>query len=316
MKRPAFQFYPADWRKDVELQSCSMAAQGLWINVMCVAHECEPYGYLTVNGKAMNAAQLGRQVGLSARESEVLLAELLDAGVAKRTVDSIIYSKRMVADEDLRNRRADGGKGGSEHGVRGGESGVKGGRPRKPKGGLITPLSGSEKPPPSSSSSSSTSVINTNTSHALGTPPPEARAVDNPSPSPGPSVADQASAAMARAGIPDVSPSHPELLAMVNRGVTPEMFGNAAIKSVAKGKGFAYAIGVLNGQLGDAAGLASGAVVGQVPWDENRQSVDATGERLGLGPWCGNPVQELFSAYTARVRAALENRQQNNSGDC
>lgn len=62
MKRPAFQFYPADWRKDVELQSCSMAAQGLWINAMCIAHECEPYGHLTINNKAMTPAQLGRQV--------------------------------------------------------------------------------------------------------------------------------------------------------------------------------------------------------------------------------------------------------------
>ena len=84
MKRPAFQFYPADWRKDVELQSCSMAAQGLWINVMCLAHECEPYGHLTINGKAMTPAQLGRQVGLSARECETLLDELIDAGVARK----------------------------------------------------------------------------------------------------------------------------------------------------------------------------------------------------------------------------------------
>ena len=30
MKRPAFQFYPSDWRKDMALQSCSVAARGLW----------------------------------------------------------------------------------------------------------------------------------------------------------------------------------------------------------------------------------------------------------------------------------------------
>ena len=52
-------------RKDVELQSCSMAAQGLWINAMCLAHECEPYGHLTVNGKGMTVPQLARQVGLA-----------------------------------------------------------------------------------------------------------------------------------------------------------------------------------------------------------------------------------------------------------
>ena len=155
MKRPAFQFYPADWRKDVELQSCSMAAQGLWINVMCLAHECEPYGHLTINGKGMTPAQLGRQVGLSAKECESLLTELLDSGVARRTDKGVIFNSRMVRDEDLRNRRAAGGSGGAEHGIKGAEAGSKGGRPTKDKGGLETPLPGFEKPPPSSSSSSS-----------------------------------------------------------------------------------------------------------------------------------------------------------------
>jgi hypothetical protein len=157
VKRPAFQFYPADWRKDVELQSCSMAAQGLWINVMCVAHECEPYGHLTVNGKGMTSAQLGRQVGLSGKEADALLVELMEAGVARRTADGTIYSKRMVADEDLRNRRATGGQAGAEHGGKGAKDGSKGGRPKIDKGGLETPLPGFEKPPPSSSSSSSPS---------------------------------------------------------------------------------------------------------------------------------------------------------------
>lgn len=164
-KRPAFQFYPADWRKDVELQSCSMAAQGLWINAMCIAHECEPYGHLMVNGRPMNTAQLGRQVGLSAKECEGLVSELLDAGVARRNEEGALFSKRMVQDEITRNARAAGGKTGAEHGAKGASHGKKGGRPAQPKGGSETPLTGNEttpllgfeEPPPSSSSSSSPS---------------------------------------------------------------------------------------------------------------------------------------------------------------
>ncbi len=155
MKRPAFQFYPADWRKDVELQSCSMAAQGLWINAMCIAHECEPYGHLTINGRGMNTAQLGRQVGLSAKEADALLSELFDAGVARRTDEGVYFSQRMVDDEALRNARAAGGKAGAEYGIKGAEAGSKGGRPKAGKGGLETPLVDDEKPPPSSSSSTS-----------------------------------------------------------------------------------------------------------------------------------------------------------------
>jgi len=146
MKRPAFQFYPADWRKDVELQSCSMAAQGLWINAMCLAHECTPYGHLTVNGKPMTPAQLGRQVGLSAKETEALVAELHEAGVLDKGEGDVIFSRRMVRDEHLRNVRADAGR--------------LGGNPNllKQKDKQEVNQTAKQKLTPSSSSSSSTSV--------------------------------------------------------------------------------------------------------------------------------------------------------------
>lgn len=152
-KRPAFQFYPADWRKDMALQSCSVAARGLWIDMLCIAHECDPYGHLTVNGKPMTAAQIGRHTGLTERECARLVAELESAGVVSRAEDGALYSRRMVRDEDLRSRRAEGGKAGSEHGAKGAEHGSKGGRPKKERGDSKPPL----EPPPSSSSSSSSS---------------------------------------------------------------------------------------------------------------------------------------------------------------
>ena len=64
-------------RKDAALQSCSLAAQGLWMNALCIAHECEPYGHLTINGQPMTVAQLGRLVGATAREAQALVDELL-----------------------------------------------------------------------------------------------------------------------------------------------------------------------------------------------------------------------------------------------
>lgn len=153
MKRPAFQFYPADWRKDMALQSCSVAARGLWVDMLCIAHECEPYGHLTVNGRPMTPAQIGRHTGLTERECTRLVVELEDAGVLSRTESGAIYSRRMVRDEEIRQSRAEGGKAGSEHGAKGAEHGKKGGRPRKVTGDKKPPL----QPPPSSSSSSSTS---------------------------------------------------------------------------------------------------------------------------------------------------------------
>ena len=157
MKRPAFQFYPADWRKDAALQSCSVAAQGLWINLLCISHECEPYGHMIVNGKPMTNAQISRLVGLSVKECDKLVGELEDSGVASRSAEGALFSRRMVKDEGLRNVRAAGGEGGKNFGALGAEHGKKGGRPPKVRGVIKPPI----EPPPSSSSSSSTSV-NTN----------------------------------------------------------------------------------------------------------------------------------------------------------
>ena len=166
-KRPAFQFYPSDWVSDPALKSCSLAARGLWIDMLCIAHASEPYGHLTVNGKPMTAAQLARMVGAHERECARLLTELEDAGVLSRTDAGIAYSRRMVRDEEFRKLRAEHGAKGAEHGVKGAEHGAKGGRPKRTKGGSETPLNhdgrGVSKPPlsppiyppPSSSSSSS-----------------------------------------------------------------------------------------------------------------------------------------------------------------
>lgn len=151
MKRPAFQFYPADWRKDPALSICSLAARGLWIELMCIMHEADEYGTLKVNGKGMTLQQIARMVGESPATTKKLLDELDDAGVFSRTNDGAIYSRRMIRDENLRAIRAAGGQAGKSFGQLGAEHGKKGGRPRKETGVKKPPL----EPPPSSSSSSS-----------------------------------------------------------------------------------------------------------------------------------------------------------------
>lgn len=163
-KRPAFQFYPGDWRKDVELRSCTIAARGLWVDLMCVMHDCEPYGHLVLNGKPMNPAQISGQIGLPPTQVKKLLQELIDNGVARQTEAGLIYSKRMVDDEERRNRAAqigrENGAKGAEFGAKGAEHGKKGGRPRKEKGGDEGGNKPPQNPPSSSSSSSSSSEEN------------------------------------------------------------------------------------------------------------------------------------------------------------
>lgn len=110
MKRPSFQFYPADWRKDPALSACSLSARGLWIELICIAHEAGTYGVLSINGKPMAPAQIARMVGESPSTVVKLLAELEDAGVFSRDEQGCIFSRRMVKDEHVRNVRADAGR--------------------------------------------------------------------------------------------------------------------------------------------------------------------------------------------------------------
>ena len=109
MKRPAFMFYPGDWLRDTALMSCSMSAQGLWIKMICLMHEGTPYGHLKVNNKVILPESLARMTGLTSTEIKGYLEELEEAGVFSRDGECIV-SRRMIRDEEIRNKRAEGGK--------------------------------------------------------------------------------------------------------------------------------------------------------------------------------------------------------------
>ena len=118
MKRPSFQFYPSDWLRDTALRSCSAGARGLWIDMICFMHEGSPYGYLKVGEKVILADNLHRMVGETLEVVQGWLHELELAGVFD--VDNgIICSRRMIRDEELRQKRAEGGKLGGNPNLKG-----------------------------------------------------------------------------------------------------------------------------------------------------------------------------------------------------
>ena len=94
-------FWPQDWQRDPALRACSLAARGLWMELLCIAHESEPYGHVTLNGRAMTEAEVASIVGRPRREILPLIAELERAGVFSRTAEGVIYSRRLVRDADL-----------------------------------------------------------------------------------------------------------------------------------------------------------------------------------------------------------------------
>lgn len=137
---PWAKFWWEKWLGDAGLRSCSVAARGVWMDLLCLAAREQPFGHISINGRPATTDQLSRFIGIPAAELETHLNELEDAGVFSRrgsvrsesdgeaeeaaqkleaegvfpkVQDGTIYSRRMVRDlhkyrEDVRNGRRGG----------------------------------------------------------------------------------------------------------------------------------------------------------------------------------------------------------------
>lgn len=109
MKRPAYQWYPGDWKRDTAVQSCSFEARALWREMLDIMHDGKPYGHLTTDKVALTAADLARRLHVTTLKVERWLRELESWKVFSKTPKGVIYSRRMVRDEKVRHARAAGG---------------------------------------------------------------------------------------------------------------------------------------------------------------------------------------------------------------
>ena len=88
MKRPAFQFYAADWRGNAKLRRCTHAERGIWIEVMCLMHDSEEYGVLRWPLK-----DLAQAVNCRLQELRSLVAkDVLKGGDDQ--INALIYTPR------------------------------------------------------------------------------------------------------------------------------------------------------------------------------------------------------------------------------
>lgn len=98
-------FFWADWLSDTNLRRCSPAARGLWMDMLCVAAQGEPAGYVTLDAQA-----IGRIGGIGAAQAAALVGELEQAGVFSRDRHGRIYSRRMVRERKLRSAAQKAGR--------------------------------------------------------------------------------------------------------------------------------------------------------------------------------------------------------------
>lgn len=107
-------FWPADWRADPALRSVSAAARGLWIDLITLMHESDPYGHLLIGGQPPTPRMLASVLSMREKEVVSLLNDLRSAGVCSETAEGILYSRRMVRDaESQETARVIGSRGGN-----------------------------------------------------------------------------------------------------------------------------------------------------------------------------------------------------------
>ncbi len=126
-RNPFLKFFHTDWQADEALQECSLAARGLWLEMILYMHKAEPYGHLLINGRVPTNDDLMRRVRpRSKKEFTTALAELRENRVYSVTDNGVIFCRRMV-------RAADRVRTSRENGQLGGAFGHLGGRPAKAK---------------------------------------------------------------------------------------------------------------------------------------------------------------------------------------
>jgi hypothetical protein len=117
---PYIKWYPTDWRADPRLRMCSLAARGLWIDLIGYMHEGAPYGHLTINDEIPTLPDITALVGRPLSEVRKAMAELEARQVY--SVDEVgrMFSRRMVRDKAKAEKDRENGKGGGNPKLKGG----------------------------------------------------------------------------------------------------------------------------------------------------------------------------------------------------
>lgn len=89
MRRPSFQFYPADWTGNSNLRRCSHAEKGVWLEIMCLMHDQEEYGVLRWSLK-----EVAQAVGCTVNVLKGLCTKGVLKGDDKRLNQPFVYTPR------------------------------------------------------------------------------------------------------------------------------------------------------------------------------------------------------------------------------
>ena len=89
MKRPSFQFYPADWRNNAKLRRCSWEARGVWIELLGLLHDSDNYGVL-----AWPLKEIAQALGAPLKALKELVDKGVLYGIEKGECEPFVYTPR------------------------------------------------------------------------------------------------------------------------------------------------------------------------------------------------------------------------------
>lgn len=112
MSNPWSKFFWSDWLADTALGLCSLAAQGLWMRMLCIAAAADPVGHLVNGDEALTMTDIARLCGETVDEASRLIRELESHRVFSRTKAGTIYSRRLIRDHRKLREAAEYGKSG------------------------------------------------------------------------------------------------------------------------------------------------------------------------------------------------------------
>lgn len=110
MNRPWMPFHTRDWLDSKELRRCSPLSRAVLADLMCLAHEGEPYGHLADKVGALTIQYMASRCVVTPNQFLKAIAELKSHKRIEETEGGVLFIRRMVDDEALRVRRAEGGK--------------------------------------------------------------------------------------------------------------------------------------------------------------------------------------------------------------
>lgn len=104
-------WYFPDWQSGADVHGSSLAARGLWMEMLCIAagNKGRDYGFVLVGGRKPTEEQVAKLAGCSVEEVLSLTSELEANRVFNRDRRGVIYCRRMVRAEKNRGNGRHGG---------------------------------------------------------------------------------------------------------------------------------------------------------------------------------------------------------------